>query len=64
MKKHRTIHHTLCGLDYVYIVNAPIAKSGREEYIDLPPWEIDRMIAIEIVKQRIPLRGKEVIFLR
>ena len=64
MPKFKTIHYTLCGLEYVYLVNAPVGKDGKEEFIDLPPEEIDRMIAVEIIRQKVPLRGKEVLFLR
>ena len=64
MPKRKTIHYTLCGLEYVYLVNVPIGKDGKEEFIDLPPEEIDRMIAVEIIRQKVPLRGKEVLFLR
>lgn len=34
------------------------------EIIDLPPEEIDRLLATEIIRQKVPLRGKEVLFLR
>lgn len=64
MTKNRTIHYTLCGLEYVYLVDAPIGIDEGEEYIDIPPAQIDRMIASEIVRQGVPLRGKEVLFLR
>jgi len=62
--KNKTIHYTLCGLEYVYLVGAPIAKDGSDEYIDLSPAQIDNMIAVEIIRQKVPLRGKEVLFLR
>jgi DNA-binding transcriptional regulator YiaG len=64
MKKRKTIHYTLCGLEYVFLMNVPIGKDGDEEFIDLPPEEIDSMIATEIIRQKVPLRGKEVLFLR
>lgn len=64
MTKTKTIHYTLCGLEYVYLVNAPIGVDDGEEYIDLPPEQIDRMIATEIVRQGVSLRGREVLFLR
>ncbi|MCB9228932.1 MAG: hypothetical protein H6618_04905 [Deltaproteobacteria bacterium] len=64
MNKIKTIHYTLCGLEYVYFVNAPVGIDGAEEYIDIPPDQIDRMIAVEIIRQGIPLRGREVLFLR
>lgn len=64
MTKTKTIHYTLCGLEYVYLVNVPIGVDEGEEYIDLPPEQIDRMIASEVVRQGVPLRGREVLFLR
>jgi len=64
MGKKKTIHYTLCGLEYVYIVNAPIGIEAGEEYIDIPPEQIDRMIADAIIRQGVPLRGREVLFLR
>lgn len=64
MRRSKTIHYTLCGLEYVHLVHAPIGKEGKDEFIDLPPEEIDRMIAVEIIRQKVPLRGKEVLFLR
>ncbi|MFW7382161.1 MAG: helix-turn-helix domain-containing protein [Oligoflexus sp.] len=64
MSTFKTIHYTLCGLEYVYIINAPIGIDEGEEYIDLPPEQIDRMIAAEIVRQGVPIRGREVLFLR
>lgn len=64
MSKTKTIHYTLCGLEYVYIVNAPIGIDEGDEYIDIPPADIDRMIATAIIRQGVPLRGREVLFLR
>lgn len=64
MTRTKTLHYTLCGLEYVYIVNAPIGIDDGEEYIDIPPEQIDRMIAVELVRQGVPLRGREVIYLR
>ena len=64
MTKTKTLHYTLCGLEYVYIINAPIGTEDGEEYIDLPPEQIDRLIATEIIRQGIPLRGREVLYLR
>ncbi len=64
MSKRKTIHYTLCGLEYVYLINAPIGVDSGEEYIDIPPAQIDRMIAVEIIRQGVPMRGREVLFLR
>ena len=66
--RRKTIQYGLCGLEYVFLVNAPVVTIGKgnekEEFVDLPPQEIDRMIAVEIIRQKVPLRGKEVLFLR
>ena len=62
--RRKTLQYGLCGLEYVFLVNVPVVKDGGEEFIDLPPEEIDRMIAVQIIRQRVPLRGKEVLFLR
>lgn len=64
MTKTQTIHYTLCGLEYVYLIDAPIGIADGEEFIDLPPEQIDRQIAAAIVREGVPLRGKEVLFLR
>ena len=63
-RKTKTVHYTLCGLEYVYLVNAPVGSTKGEDYIDIPPADIDRMIAQEIIRKRVPLRGREVLFLR
>jgi DNA-binding transcriptional regulator YiaG len=60
----KTIHYALCGLEYVYIVNAPIGVDDGDNFIYIPPEGVDRMIAIEIVQKGVPLRGREVVFLR
>ncbi|MFC2075365.1 hypothetical protein ACFLRA_03745 [Bdellovibrionota bacterium] len=63
MKK--TIHYTICGLEYVYIVNAPMRKTPKgKTYIDLPMDVIDKAIAKKIITDQVPIRGVEVIFLR
>lgn len=63
-KKTKTIHYTLCGLEYIYLVDPPIGIESGEEYIDIPPKQIDEMIARAIISQSTPIRGKEVLFLR
>ena|SRR3989338_6114656 len=63
MKK--IIHYKICGLEYVYLINAPTKKTKRgESYIDLPMNVIEKAIARKIIEDRIPVRGAEVVFLR
>ncbi len=63
-QKLKTIKYSLCGLEYVYLVNVPVGIEQGVEYVDIAPDKIDRMIAAEIIRHGIPLRGKEVLFLR
>jgi len=62
--RRRTIHYTLCGLDYVYLENVPIRRTKHGEVLDTDPAAIEREIASQIVRQGIPIRGAEVRFLR
>lgn len=64
LMRKRTVHYTICGLDYVYLKDVPIRQTihGEVLAIDLP--FIERDIAREIVRQGIPIRGAEVQFLR
>lgn len=55
---------TLCGLEYVQLIDLPIGIDGEVEYFDILPDQIDRMIAYEIIYQGVPIRGREVLFLR
>ncbi len=62
--KDLVIHYTLCGLDYVYLENVRVRQTKHGEVLDTDPAVIEREIAIEIVRQGIPIRGAEVRFLR
>ena len=65
MKKNKTIKYTPCGLDYIYLANAPIAKTeDGDEYIDMPVGKIELAIASAIIRCKVPLHGREVKFLR
>lgn len=62
MKK--TIQYESCGLEYVWLVGVPTKKSKFGEVIDADLAEIEHIVAAEIIKQGIPIRGREVMFLR
>jgi DNA-binding transcriptional regulator YiaG len=62
--RNKTMHYTLCGLDYVYLENAPIRHTKHGDVIATDPALIEREIAREIILQGIPIRGAEVQFLR
>jgi DNA-binding transcriptional regulator YiaG len=65
MENRASLHYRLCGLDYVYLENVPVAMTASgSSYVDLPMGEIDGAIARKIVAERVPLRGAEVAFLR
>jgi DNA-binding transcriptional regulator YiaG len=58
------LHYAICGLDYVYIQDAPIRRTAHGDVLDTDIELLERGIAAEIVRQGIPIRGAEVIFLR
>jgi DNA-binding transcriptional regulator YiaG len=62
--KKRTIHYTVCGLDYVYLKDVPIRETSHGEALDVELTLIEREIAQEIVRQGVPIRGAEVQFFR
>jgi DNA-binding transcriptional regulator YiaG len=59
-----TVHYTICGLEYVFLTGVKIKKVDGEEFVDLPPQDIFKAIAEAVVTNSIPLRGREVQFLR
>jgi DNA-binding transcriptional regulator YiaG len=64
--KTKTLHG-IGGLDYVEIKQVPIRTSVDKNVGDIITanmGEIERLVASEIIRQRVPLRGKEVLFLR
>ena len=60
----KTIHYTVCGLDYVYLQAVPVLKTSHGEVLAVDLALIERDITREIVRQGIPLRGAEVQFMR
>jgi DNA-binding transcriptional regulator YiaG len=60
----KSIHYAICGLEYVFLENAPVRQSEHGPVLDIDVAVIEKAIAIEIVRQRIPIRGAEVQFLR
>lgn len=51
-------------LDYVVLVDVPVRTSKAGPVIDLDPAIIEKRIAEELILQRVPLKGREVTFLR
>jgi len=58
------MQYAICGLDYVYLENVPVRRTVYGDVIDEDPALIERLIATEIVRRGVPLRGAEVQFLR
>ena len=59
--------HGIGGLDYVEIRQVPIRSSKGKligDIIAADMGEIERHVAVELIRGRVPLRGKEVLFLR
>jgi DNA-binding transcriptional regulator YiaG len=60
----KILRYQICGLDYVYLENAPIRRTKFGNILDADVAVVERGIAREIVRQGIPIRGAEVQFLR
>jgi DNA-binding XRE family transcriptional regulator len=64
MKKWKENLEGLVPLEYIRFLNVPLKESEHGPVIDLPPHFLDMLAAKAVIKERIPLRGKEVKFLR
>jgi DNA-binding transcriptional regulator YiaG len=62
--RKKTMHYAICGLEYVYLENAPLRKTKYGLVLDADIAIIEKSIAVEIIRQLIPIRGAEVQFLR
>ena len=51
-------------LEYLEINGVPMRRTKRTATIDLRPLVLERIVASEIVRRRIPIRGKELKLLR
>lgn len=51
-------------LPYVLLMDVPIRPTDSGPVISVSPEVIERRIAEEIIRQRVPLRGRELAFLR
>jgi DNA-binding transcriptional regulator YiaG len=54
----------LVPLEYVRFINVPVKKTKSGDVIALPPHVLEELAAKAVIKERIPLRGREVRFLR
>jgi len=59
-----SLHYTICGLEYVYLQDAPVRRTAYGHVLDADIRALEQEIASEIVRQGIPIRGAEVHFLR
>jgi hypothetical protein len=51
-------------LNYVVLLDVPVRDSKFGPIIDLDPAFVEKRIAEELITQRVPLRGREIQFLR
>lgn len=52
------------ALDYVVLVDVPVRDSKFGPVIAIDPEIIEQRISQEIIRQRVPLRGLEIAFIR
>ena len=64
MKRWKEDLKGLMGLDYILFKNVPMRQSEYGPVIDLEPGVLEKLAAQAVIEQRIPIRGKEVKFLR
>ena len=64
MKKWKENLDGLVSLEYIHFTNVPMKDSKQGPVIDLEPHVLERLAAKAIVENRIPLRGREIKFLR
>lgn len=64
IKKWKEDLDGLTPLEYIHFINVPMKESKYGPVIDLDPSILDRLAAIAVIQEKIPLRGIEVHFLR
>lgn len=64
MKKWKEDLDGLVPLEYIHFKNVPMKESKHGPVIDLDPSILEKLAAAAILKEKIPLRGLEVHFLR
>ena len=64
MKKWVQDINGLLGLNYIQFKCVPMRDSQYGPVIDLDPMVLEKMAGAAIIKEKIPIRGKEVLFLR
>lgn len=63
-KKWKENINGLVSLDYIHFINVPMKDSKHGPVVDLAPDVLEKLAAKAVIVHRIPLRGKEVKFLR
>jgi DNA-binding CsgD family transcriptional regulator len=54
-----TTMKNFAGLTYVTVLNIPIKGSAFGDIIDVQPRELERLVAIALIENKIPIRGAE-----
>lgn len=55
----RTNIRNFGGLTYVTVTNIPVKKTEFGDVIDVEPRELERLVAVALIKNKIPIRGAE-----
>lgn len=64
MKRWKQDVKGIGGLDYIIFKNVPMRESKWGDVIDFNPGVMEKLAAQAIIEQRVPIRGREVKFLR
>lgn len=54
-----TTMKNFAGLTYVTVINIPIKGSDLGDVIDAEPRELERLVAIALIENKIPITGAE-----
>ena len=54
-----TTMKNFAGLTYVTVLNIPVKSSALGDVIDAGPRELERLVAIALIEQKIPITGAE-----
>lgn len=55
----RTILKHFAGLTYLTITNVPIKDTEFGEIIDLKPMLLEKLVAVALIENKVPIRGAE-----
>ena len=47
------------GLTYLTVLNIPVKETEFGEVIDMPPKSLEKIVAVALIENKVPIRGAE-----